>query len=388
MPKENQPLSGSPGRTDLDEQGYEDSGVRITVLSYTRVQEFYMIRDATGLQVEARIRRPGGFGGGAEIKVLVELRAPVLCPHTFTPLPTVLKFSCVQGTTPESQSISLQELGNRRAPFFVSADTESGRPWLRVSQTSSVAPSLLLVQPSAFALPPQAGPYRGTIRLEFPGATQPIVTIPVELTVSAAAGPLRPPNDRVVDALWLEGSEAQGQASTVGATMELGEPGTAFAFGTGSVWWKWRAPASGPVELSTTGSAMDTVLGVYVVDPDDRWQLIGENDNETPSTTSSAMRIEAIAGQTYWFMVGGRNAAEGNIQLGLRMPPLIQPGGRNLFPIQLLGIPGAMRYAVEASEDLIHWRVLSTLFSTESILNFSDPTPSSPAGRYYRLRTQ
>ncbi len=54
-------------------------------------------------------------------------------------------------------------------------------------------------------------------------------------------------------------------STSVGATDEVGEP---KAPNTGSaaplsVWFKWVAPASGNVRISTVDSSFDTVLGLY-----------------------------------------------------------------------------------------------------------------------------
>ena len=56
---------------------------------------------------------------------------------------------------------------------------------------------------------------------------------------------------------------ARVTAGNNGATKEAGEPAVAGNGGGASVWWKFRAPATGKLRLSTAGSSFDTLLGVY-----------------------------------------------------------------------------------------------------------------------------
>lgn len=386
MPAAYQPLQGTPGRIDLNEQGYEDSSVKVTVTSYTRVQEFYMIRDATGLQIEARIRRPGGGGGGAEIVVQVELRTPRACPHTFAALPAKLVFNAMQGSVSDPRILQIQELQGRPAPFFASFNSEDGTPWLRIQQTSAVAPSALVLQASGILTQPRVDPYKGLIQVDFPGGEPSQVSIPVEFNVAPVASVLRPENDRIVNAALLEGREARASAPISGATLELGEPLLEESVVANSLWWKWRAPASGPVEVSTAGSTFDTVLAVHSGFAPGPLRVIAENDTVLPQSNASGLRFEAFAGEEYFFKVGGSDSSFGQVQLHLSMPAILNPGGRSVFPIQMLVVPGFDRYRIEASDDLILWRPVSTVLTTDSIIRFSDPTPASGAGRYYRAR--
>ena len=386
MPQSFQPLPGSPGRIDLDGQGYEDPSVKVTVTSYTRVQEFYMIRDATGVQVEARLRRPGGFGGGAEIIVTVELRTPAPCPHVFESLPAKFSFTSVEGSVSETQKLSIQELQGRPAAFFANAVSEDGIPWLRIQQTSSVAPSVLSLQASALLLEPRLTPYKGAVQLVFPGGEPSNVTIPVEFTVVPVATPLRPENDRLAKASILEGREARATGSISGSTLELGEPPLETSGTLNSLWWKWRSPGPGPVEISTAGSSVDTILAVYAESPNQMPQLIAVNDNSSAAATTSELRFEASTGEEYFFMVGSPTESNGQVQLQLAMPTPINPEGRSIFPIRMLAVPGVTRYQIESSEDLVHWRPVTTVLTPDSILQFSDPTPASATGRYYRAR--
>ena len=53
-------------------------------------------------------------------------------------------------------------------------------------------------------------------------------------------------------------------ATTVGATLEVGEPALFASVGeSASIWFSWTAPRRGVLRVSTKGSPFNTVLGVY-----------------------------------------------------------------------------------------------------------------------------
>ena len=60
--------------------------------------------------------------------------------------------------------------------------------------------------------------------------------------------------------LWYTIAIRSGSAN---ATREAGEPLHAGKTGGKSVWLAWRPPVSGLAQLSTRGSAFDTLLAVY-----------------------------------------------------------------------------------------------------------------------------
>src|SRR5262249_10284448 len=86
---------------------------------------------------------------------------------------------------------------------------------------------------------------------------------PIRLRLNLDASFPVPPNDDFAAAWTLSGNNVLTNGSNVGATMEPDEPLHLATLGGKSVWWKWRAPASGGVMLSTTNSAVDTILAVY-----------------------------------------------------------------------------------------------------------------------------
>ena len=72
-----------------------------------------------------------------------------------------------------------------------------------------------------------------------------------------------PANDNFADATVLTGLPASAGGTNTEATIQTSEPDETGGEGGTSVWWRWTAPASGWVEINTTGSDFDTVLAVY-----------------------------------------------------------------------------------------------------------------------------
>jgi len=109
----------------------------------------------------------------------------------------------------------------------------------------------------------------------------------------------------------------KGEGSLLEATRQPGEPnhfapvGGAFALSSASIWWKWSAPAAGPVTVDTRGSDGDTVLAVYRAGATPATLgglvLVGGNDdiNFGYDALGSAHSFTAAAGAVYYFAVTG-----------------------------------------------------------------------------------
>ena len=91
----------------------------------------------------------------------------------------------------------------------------------------------------------------------------------------------RPANDDFSDARVLAGSPVSVQASVSASSLETGEPYDE-RYGSlgegGSVWWRWTAPAAGPVEVSLDQSAPDMWVSVYSGDALDALIPIGSSE--------------------------------------------------------------------------------------------------------------
>ncbi len=118
----------------------------------------------------------------------------------------------------------------------------------------------------------------------------------------------------------LSGSAGNGRGSNLGATKESGEPKHADKKGEVSVWVSWVAPASGIVTLSTDGSGIDTLLGVYL-GPSVGLLLKVASDDDAGGYHTSALSFNAQAGVRYEIAVDGFNKQTGNLALNWSLAP-------------------------------------------------------------------
>ncbi|MDQ3934396.1 MAG: hypothetical protein M3340_07160, partial [Actinomycetota bacterium] len=155
--------------------------------------------------------------------------------------------------------------------------------------------------------------------------------IRVDSYYSGSSGPFKlrwvqaeaPPNDHFAAARVLSGSVARSTGTTAGATRQSGEPYHAGYGGGRSVWFSWRAPASGPVEVDTRGSSFDTVLAAYTGGAVSSLSAVAWNNDAESGTRDSRMRFDAVAGTVYRIAVDGVSTQQGNYVLNLRFatPP-------------------------------------------------------------------
>jgi RNA polymerase sigma factor (sigma-70 family) len=97
-----------------------------------------------------------------------------------------------------------------------------------------------------------------------------------------------------------------------------------------TLWWKWTAPASGPVIIDTMGSSYDTFLAVFTGTKLNALSLVTENDNASEiGVGASLLGFNAQRGTEYEIQVGGvytggngGTPVRGTVQLSLFMPPL------------------------------------------------------------------
>jgi subtilisin family serine protease len=99
--------------------------------------------------------------------------------------------------------------------------------------------------------------------------------------------------------------------------------------GGASVWWKWTPSTSGTYTVSTLGSSIDTMLGIYTGTAVNALTLVAENDdmgvvrmgNEYIYLTFSRLSYNFTAGTTYYFQVDGFQGKEGDVTLSISQPP-------------------------------------------------------------------
>lgn len=131
--------------------------------------------------------------------------------------------------------------------------------------------------------------------------------------ISGIAGPA---NNNFSSAQVVSGSTGSVSGNNANASKESGEPDHAGNSGGVSVWYQWQAPISGPVNINTSGSNFDTLLGVYIGNSVSALTTIGSNDDTAfPAVLTSNVVFNAIAGTTYRIAVDGYAGATGSIVL-------------------------------------------------------------------------
>lgn len=125
-------------------------------------------------------------------------------------------------------------------------------------------------------------------------------------------------NDNFADSLQLIGTSDYVVGSNVGAYWESGEPYHWQTTGEKSVWWRWQAPASGLVTITTAGSDFDTLLAAYTGSAVSALTLVANNDDANGSVVTSQISFMANAGTIYRIAVDGYGTDFGNIVLQIQ----------------------------------------------------------------------
>lgn len=135
-----------------------------------------------------------------------------------------------------------------------------------------------------------------------------------------------PANDNFADATELTAALPIAVTGTNReATREPNEPAHDGTNGGASVWYRWVAPAAGPVSIDTCGSDFDTVLGVYTGSAVNALAKVASDDNTCG--TRSQVSFEATAGTTYWIAVDGPVRNVGTIRLAIHK--VVRPANDN-----------------------------------------------------------
>ncbi|HAM72951.1 MAG TPA: hypothetical protein DCM86_15030 [Verrucomicrobiales bacterium] len=165
--------------------------------------------------------------------------------------------------------------------------------------------------------PPEAAPPRR------PRGIRSGLVLLLALLCSPLAGSAQPVNDRFSKALRLDGLSGSTTGSTVGATVQPGEPKPAKVDGTGkSIWYRWKSPYPLIVTFSTDGSDFDTVLAAYTGIAVNLLTPIASNDDALVGVTYSQISFVAQPGVDYAIVVDGALYAEGNVLLQWTTQPL------------------------------------------------------------------
>ncbi|MBA2691271.1 MAG: hypothetical protein H0U65_02085 [Rubrobacter sp.] len=150
------------------------------------------------------------------------------------------------------------------------------------------------------------------------------------MTESAGAVDATPPaNDHIEDAEIIRGNSAILRSDNRLATRERGELDhilSGSSVGQNSVWYRWTAWTSGPMEADVCQSGFDTILAVYTKDEKGNLDQVADNDDgcSTRNERGSSVVFEAELEETYWIVVSGYSKASAGVfhlKLAQASPP-------------------------------------------------------------------
>jgi len=122
-------------------------------------------------------------------------------------------------------------------------------------------------------------------------------------------GPPAPPNDNFHQAFDLGSAPIVSTPGTnAGATQQIGETLPLSDALTGrSVWWKWTAPATGPVDISTVdGDSVSTAITVHTGADLASLNLVANDLVGADPDGTGFVRLAATASQSYYIQVAGQ----------------------------------------------------------------------------------
>jgi hypothetical protein len=127
-----------------------------------------------------------------------------------------------------------------------------------------------------------------------------VATWTVAVATPALAAP--PPNDNFADAQRVAiGEEYSG--SLTEATAELGEPQYEGMNASHSVWFRYRAPRTGPLTIDTGGSVGQTVLAVFTGGKLSNLHEVGSSAFTSPTGNGAVVRFKGRRHRTYRIVI-------------------------------------------------------------------------------------
>ncbi len=130
-----------------------------------------------------------------------------------------------------------------------------------------------------------------------------------DLIYATYVTPPPPLNDDFANVQTISGSNASVSGTTAAATRETGEPqhdvldpDSGIWPGDHSVWYSWKAPASGSTTIDTCQANIDSILAVYTGSQLSSLTRVADNNNhpDCPSGSwGSKVTFNAKAGTTY-----------------------------------------------------------------------------------------
>jgi subtilisin family serine protease len=141
-------------------------------------------------------------------------------------------------------------------------------------------------------------------------------------------------NDAFVAAEAIVGDAGTATGTTALATRETGEPTHGGVGGAASIWYRWVAPNSGVLSVTTEGSNFDTLLGVYSGTAMSDLRVLGMNDDAPNSSVLWSKVVgNVVEGTEYKIAIDGWNGRRGAATLNWNfvaaLPPALPGAPRN-----------------------------------------------------------
>jgi hypothetical protein len=212
----------------------------------------------------------------------------------------------------------------------------------------------------------------------------------IRFSVTTLSQQIAPTNDFFAKATTLVGGSALARVNTVRATPEVADPAplrdSVFA-APRSVWYRWIAPSTGPVYMTTAWSDFDTILAVYTGTNISALSLVASNDDDPAGGQTSALFFNATAGTQYHIGIAGYRGASGNLVFALNqnafyIPRLVPQFQSGRMTLAIADISGPV--ILESSTDLVTWHYERTITSDQPLdIAISGEIPRA----FYRVRT-
>jgi hypothetical protein len=138
------------------------------------------------------------------------------------------------------------------------------------------------------------------------------VVTPCDVPPTVVPAPTPPPNDNFAAATAVTTLPTNFNLDSTAATSETGEPSPSCATISHTVWYNLTLGATTQVTISTKGSRVDTVLGVYTGNAlNGLTQVTCNDDINGAANRQSQVTFTATGGTTYRVQVGSFSTGNG-----------------------------------------------------------------------------
>lgn len=194
------------------------------------------------------------------------------------------------------------------------------------------------------------------------------------------------PNDQFETRLPLEGSSIRVEGSNIGASAEPGEPAIVNP-SRASVWWRWRAPASGRTFVSAIPMALAPLPSVAVFTGTSVSMLIPVA--RIGPVKPSVYAFDAVAGTEYAIGFDSQhNSGLFGLALEQREDPTPVPLSIRLSDDRATAVvnigPADGNTVLYSSEDLINWFPISTNTAEQTTIAM----PIASGNRFFHVQTE